>query len=79
MRINNPDRVIVVGVCSDICVLYTVAGLSIRGYSVAVPADCVETFDAPPRHKAEDKNACALLHFEDVLGATVVRNADEII
>ncbi len=39
------DNVIVVGVCTDICVLYAVKGLVIRGYDVTVYSNCVGSFD----------------------------------
>ena len=42
-----PDVVEVVGVCTDICVLHTVAGLRARGYEVLVHEGLVETYDAP--------------------------------
>jgi len=77
LQIKNPARVIVVGVCSDICVLHTVTDLRKRNYPVIVPADCVETFDAPG-HEAEAQNTWALSHMENILGATVVQNANEI-
>jgi nicotinamidase-related amidase len=35
------DTAIVVGVSTNVCVLYTVAGYCIRGYRVIVPMDCV--------------------------------------
>jgi nicotinamidase-related amidase len=35
------DTAIVVGVKTNVCVLYTVAGYCIRGYRVIVPMDCV--------------------------------------
>ena len=66
----NPDEVLVVGVCTDICVMYTVAGLRNRGYRVTVPGDCVETYDAPG-HNAEQINRFALDHMRDILGARV--------
>lgn len=65
-----PDVVEVAGVCTDICVLHTVAGLRARGYEVVVHKDLVETFDAPG-HDAEEFNRFALAHIRDVLGATV--------
>ena len=65
-----PDLVEVVGVCTDICVLHTVAGLRARGYEVVVHQDLVETFDAPG-HPAEEFNRFALAHVRDVLGARV--------
>ena len=55
---------IVVGVCTDICVLHTVADARSRDYEVEVPVDCVASFD-PEAHK------WALQHMERVLGATI--------
>lgn len=60
----NPDRIIVVGVCTNICVLYTVSDARDRDYAVEVPADCVATFD-PDAHKF------ALHQLKTVLGAEV--------
>ena len=65
-----PDVVEVAGVCTDICVLHTVAGLRARGYEVVVRKDLVETYDAPG-HDAEEFNRFALAHVRDVLGARV--------
>ncbi len=65
-----PNVVEVVGVCTDICVLHTVAGLRARGYEVVVHQDLVETYDAPG-HPAEEFNRFALAHVRDVLGARV--------
>jgi nicotinamidase/pyrazinamidase len=65
-----PDLVEVVGVCTDICVLHTVAGLRARGYDVLVHKDLVETYDAPG-HDAAEFNRFALAHVRDVLGARV--------
>lgn len=62
----KPGKVVVVGVCTDICVRYTVAGLRFRGFQVEVPADCVASFD-----KGEHESA--LNHIEKVLGATITR------
>ncbi len=59
-----PDKVIVVGVCTDICVLHTVADARSRDYEVEVPVDCVASFD-PEAHN------WALQHMERVLGATI--------
>jgi nicotinamidase/pyrazinamidase len=65
-----PDAVEVAGVCTDICVLHTVAGLRARGYEVVVRKDLVDTYDAPG-HDAEEFNRFALAHVRDVLGARV--------
>ncbi|MGI8854439.1 MAG: cysteine hydrolase family protein [Thermomicrobiales bacterium] len=61
----GPDVVTVVGVCTDICVMHTVADARNRDYAVIVPADCVATFD-PQAHRF------ALDHMRRVLGATVI-------
>ncbi len=61
----QPDKVIVVGVCTDICVMHTVADARNRDYVVEVPRDCVASFD-PEAH------AFALKHMEKILGAKVV-------
>ena len=77
LEFENPSRVIVMGVCTDLCVLYTVADLSRnRGHNVFVLADCVETFDAPPDHQADQVNAYFLNHMEKYLGAKVVRSQE---
>jgi len=65
-----PDVVEVVGVCTDICVLHTVADLRNRDYRVVVRRELVETYDAPD-HAADEINRCALAHMRDVLGATI--------
>lgn len=70
LRQIRPDVVEVVGVCTDICVLHTVAGLRDREYRVLVRRDMVETYDAPG-HDAGEANRFALAHMRDVLGATV--------
>ena len=46
-RGSAPQLVEVMGVCTDICVLHTVAGLRARGYEVLVRKDLVETYDSP--------------------------------
>ncbi len=60
----KPGKIIVVGVCTNICVQYTVADARDRDYTVEVPADCVATFD-PEAHRF------ALDQMETVLGAKV--------
>jgi len=60
----KPDKIIVVGDCTNICVLYTVADARNRDYAVEVPADCVATFD-PEAHRF------ALQQLKTVLGAEV--------
>jgi nicotinamidase-related amidase len=70
LRELAPDVVEVVGVCTDICVLHTVAGLRDRDYAVVVPRAMVETYDAPG-HEADEVNRFALAHMRDILGARV--------
>src|SRR3972149_1412063 len=68
LRALAPDKVIVCGVCTDICVMHTVADARNRDYPVEVPADCVATFDG-------DAHRFALQHMEKILGARVVVSA----
>ena len=58
------DDVVVMGDCTDICVMHTVSGLRNRDYRVEVPADCVASFD-PHQHE------WALEHMEKILGARI--------
>ncbi len=68
LRQLNPDKVIIVGDCTNICVLYTAADARFRDYNVEVPEDCVTTFD-PEAH------VFALQQMEKVLGVKVTRAA----
>ena len=58
----KPERLIVCGVCTDICVLHTVADARNRNYEVEVPVDCVASFN-------EVAHRFALEHMEKTLGA----------
>ena len=60
----QPDKLIICGVCTDICVLHTTADARNRDYPVEVPADCVATFDP-------DAHTWALGHLQKILGAAV--------
>jgi nicotinamidase/pyrazinamidase len=71
LRNAQPEQVTVVGVCTDICVLHTVADLRNRDYRVLVPAAAVETFDAPG-HPGDEVQRWSLAHLKGVLGATVL-------
>ena len=62
LRELRPEKIIVCGVCTDICVLYTAASARNRDYQVEVPVDCVASFD-------EKAHRFALEHMEKVLGA----------
>jgi len=61
----NPDKLIVAGVCTDICVMHTVADARNRDYPVEVAAAAVASFD-PEAHRF------ALKHMETILGARIV-------
>ena len=61
----NPDKVIICGVCTDICVLHTTSDARNRDYPVEVPTDCVASFDP-------DAHAWALGHLSKILGAKVI-------
>ncbi|GAI12303.1 unnamed protein product, partial [marine sediment metagenome] len=58
----KPEKLIVCGVCTDICVLHTVADARNRDYEVEVPVDCVASFNEVAHHSA-------LEHMEKILGA----------
>ena len=60
----NPEKIVIVGDCTNICVLYTAAEARYRDYAVEVPADCVATFDP-------DAHTFALKQMQTVLGANV--------
>ena len=61
----RPEKLVVCGVCTDICVLHTTSDARNRDYLVEVPASCVASFD-PEAH------AWALRHLQMILGAKVV-------
>ena len=61
-------EVAVVGVCTSICVMYTVADLRSRGFPVTVPRDAVA--DLTP-----ESQTFALNHMQKVLGARVTSRA----
>ena len=65
LRELAPERIIVCGVCTDICVLHTTADARNRDYAVEVPAAAVASFN-------EDAHRWALQHMESILGASLV-------
>jgi len=65
LKALQPEKLIVCGVCTDICVLHTVSDARNRNYEVEVPVDCVASFDLA-------KHKFALEHMEKVLGAKLV-------
>lgn len=58
----KPEKLVVCGVCTDICVLHSVADARNREYPVEIPVDCVASFD-------EKAHKSALTHMEKILGA----------
>ncbi len=62
----KPDKIVVCGVLTDICVMHTVADARNRDYAVEVPVDCVAALD-------EKTQQFALSHIEKVLGARLTR------
>ena len=62
----KPDKVIVCGVLTDICVMHTIADARNRDYNVEVPVDCVAALD-------EKTQQFALEHIAKVLGAKLTR------
>ena len=66
LRELAPSKITVCGICTDICVMHTVADARNRDYPVEVPVDCVATFD-------EEAHRCALQHMERVLGVKLVQ------
>jgi nicotinamidase/pyrazinamidase len=65
LRELNPEKIIICGVCTDICVLHTTADARNRDYTVEVPSDAVATFDS-------NAHVWALQHMERILGAKLV-------
>ena len=68
LAVLKPDKIIICGVCTDICVMHTAADARNRDYAVEVHVDCVATFD-PEAHSA------ALKHMDKILGARLVHPA----
>ncbi len=65
LRQLKPGKIIVCGVCTDICVLHTAADARNRNWKVEIPVDCVSSFDEKAHH-------FALQHMEKVLGAKLI-------
>jgi len=58
----KPDKLIICGVLTNICVLHTTADARNRDYEVEIPVDCVSSPD-------KEAHRFALEHMEKVLGA----------
>lgn len=61
----KPDKLIICGVLTNICVMHTTADARNRDYEVEIPVDCVASPD-------EAAHRFALDHMEKVLGAKLV-------
>jgi nicotinamidase-related amidase len=61
----KPERILVCGCCTDICVLHTVTDARNRDYRVQVYTDCVAVID-------QDMARFALKHMDQILGAELV-------
>jgi len=61
----EPEKIHVCGVCTDICVMHTVADARARDYEVQVYTDCVASFD-------EEMHRFGLKHMDEILGAELV-------
>lgn len=62
---SGPEKIIICGVCTDICVLHTASDARNRDYAVEVPSGCVASFK-------QDAHEWALSHLKDILGAKVL-------
>jgi len=67
LRERDVREIHLIGVCTDICVLHTAVDAYNKGFRTVVHADAVASFN-PQGHE------WALGHFENVLGAEVVRD-----
>ena len=62
----KPDKLIICGVLTNICVMHTTADARNRDYEVEIPVECVTSPD-------EEAHRFALEHMERVLGASLVQ------
>ncbi len=67
----RPERIIICGVLTDICVMHTSADARNRDYEVEVPVDCVASAD-------EAAHRFALEHMEKVLGVRLNRVRERV-
>ena len=62
----KPEKLVICGVLTDICVMHTAADARNRDYEVEIPVDCVASPD-------EAAHRFALEHMEKVLGAKLIK------
>ena len=67
----NLKTIVICGVCTNICVLHTVADARKSAYEVEVPVDCVASFDKKAHFFALD-------YIENVLGAKLIKPSVDI-
>ncbi|HBR09662.1 TPA: hypothetical protein DD712_00140 [Candidatus Acetothermia bacterium] len=60
----KPQKLILCGVCTDICVLHTAADARNRDYPIEIFTDCVASFD-------QDAHRFALRHMKKILGVRI--------
>ncbi|MCK4863745.1 MAG: cysteine hydrolase [Dehalococcoidales bacterium] len=65
----KPDKLIICGVLTNICVMHTTADARNRDYEVEIPLDCVASPD-------EAAHRFALEHMDKVLGARLVQEVN---
>ena len=65
----KPDKLVICGVLTNICVMHTTADARNRDYRVEIPIDCVASPD-------EAAHEFALEHMEKVLGAKLVQEVN---
>ena len=65
LKALEPEKLIICGVLTNICVLHTAADARNLDYAVVIPVDCVASPD-------EEAHRFALEHMEKVLGAVLV-------
>jgi nicotinamidase-related amidase len=63
-------RLVLAGLATDLCVLFTAVDAHVRGYKLWVPRDCVASESAPRQRNA-------LRYLEDVLGIETRPSQDE--
>lgn len=66
LRARKITEIHIVGVCTDICVLHTAVDAYNKGYSIVIHEKGVASFN-------EAGHDWALGHFENTLGATIIR------
>lgn len=64
LREHGIEELVLTGVCTNICVLYTAADARMLNYRVTVLSDCVASFD-------EEAHSFALREMEKTLGASL--------